>query len=274
MRAAVVAACAASVARYSAETETYDVSRGNGGKGTPSSRVAGVVEAVIADAAAADAAGAAAEAVALRERWRRESTRAGVEAGRTVRRVRATARGARGARGDETDETVAKKNLSSATHDGGSRRERRRNARAVRAASANAAANDETLRSYAGADGVTRGMEMWKHWLGLPSRYYAPGGESLERVEGLESDDTPPVSATTESTAESFAESTAEGAADSTTANSAEKKYTRAEIAEAVRTLRAAASKKFPGDPETALRAALDAAGDGDAGRVDFTDDE
>ena len=121
---------------------------------------------------------------------------------------------------------------------------------------------------------MTRGMEMWKHWLGLPSRYYAPGGESLERVEGLESDDTPPVLATTESTAKSFAESTAEGAADSTTANSAEKKYTRAEIAEAVRTLRAAASKKFPGDPETALRAALDAAGDGDAGRVDFTDDE
>ena len=273
MRAAVVAACATSVARYSAETETYDVSRGNGGKGTPSSRVAGVVEAVIADAAAADAAGAAAEAVALRERWRRESTRAGVEAGRTVRRVRANARGGRGgARGDDSDETVAQKN------DGGSRRERRRNARAVRAASANAAANvaanDETLRSYAGADGVTRGMEMWKHWLGLPSRYYAPGGESLERVEGLESDDTPPVLATTESTAESFAESTAEGAADSTTANSAEKKYTRAEIAEAVRTLRAAASKKFPGDPETALRAALDAAGDGDAGRVDFTDDE
>ena len=273
MRAAVVAACATSVARYSAETETYDVSRGNGGKGTPSSRVAGVVEAVIADAAAADAAGAAAEAVALRERWRRESTRAGVEAGRTVRRVRANAGGGRGgARGDDSDETVAQKN------DGGSRRERRRNARAVRAASANAAANDaandETLRSYAGADGVTRGMEMWKHWLGLPSRYYAPGGESLERVEGLESDDTPPVLATTESTAESFAESTAEGAADSTTANSAEKKYTRAEIAEAVRTLRAAASKKFPGDPETALRAALDAAGDGDAGRVDFTDDE
>ena len=190
-----------------------------------------------------------------------------------MRRVRANARGGRGgARGDDSDETVAQKN------DGGSRRERRRNARAVRAASANAAANDaandETLRSYAGADGVTRGMEMWKHWLGLPSRYYAPGGESLERVEGLESDDTPPVLATTESTAESFAESTAEGAADSTTANSAEKKYTRAEIAEAVRTLRAAASKKFPGDPETALRAALDAAGDGDAGRVDFTDDE
>ena len=261
MRAAVVAACATSVARYSAETETYDVSRGNGGKGTPSSRVG---DHRLDDAAAADAAGAAAEAVALRERWRRESTRAGVEAGRTVRRVRANARGARG------EETVAQ-------NDGGSRRERRRNARAVRAASANAAANDETLRSYAGADGVTRGMEMWKHWLGLPSRYYAPGGESLERVEGLESDDTPPVLATTESTAsQSFAESTAESTAvDSTTGkNSAEKRYTRAEIAEAVRTLRAAASKKFPGDPETALRAALDAAGEGDTGRVVFTDDD
>jgi hypothetical protein len=80
---------------------------------------------------------------------------------------------------------------------------------------------------------------------------------------------------TTESP-ESTAESTAEAsAADSTKKTAeAEKRYTRAEIAEAVRTLRAAASKKFPGDPETALRAALDAAGDGDAGRVDFTDDE
>ena len=115
---------------------------------------------------------------------------------------------------------------------------------------------------------------MWKHWLGLPSRDYAPGRESLERLERSESDDTPPVSATTtESTAsQSSAESTS---VDSTTAkNSAEKRYTRAEIAEAVRTLRAAASKKFPGDPETALRAALDAAGEGDAGKVVFTDDD
>ena len=188
-----------------------------------------------------------------------------------MRRVRANARGVGAARAVTIGRDCRSEN-------DGARRERRQNAAPVRAASANAAANvaanDETLRSYAGADGVTRGMEMWKHWLGLPSRYYAPGGESLERVEGLKSDDTPPVLATTESTAKSFAESTAEGAADSTTANSAEKKYTRAEIAEAVRTLRAAASKKFPGDPETALRAALDAAGDGDAGRVDFTDDE
>ena len=269
MRAAVVAACAASVARRSAEARASPVP-------LTSSRVAGVVEAVIADAAAADAAGAAAEAVALRERWRRESTRAGVEAGRTVRRVRANARGARGEETYETVETVAQ-------NDGGSRRERRRNAKrrnaAVRAASANAVVNDETLRSDVSPDGVTRGMEMWKHWLGLPSRYYAPGRESsLERLERSESDDTgddtgAPVSATTESTAsQSFAESTA---VDSTTGkNSAEKRYTRAEIAEAVRTLRAAASKKFPGDPETALRAALDAAGEGDAGKVVFTDDD
>jgi hypothetical protein len=54
----------------------------------------------------------------------------------------------------------------------------------------------------------------------------------------------------------------------SRTENAAEKKYTRAEIADAVRVLRAAASRKFPDDPETALRAALDAAGEGDAKRV------
>ena len=114
------------------------------------------------------------------------------------------------------------------------------------------------------ADGVTRGFEMWKHWLGLPSRYYANG-------EGSEESPAAPMTVAEKS---AVANADAADAARtncpyvSPTETSAEKKYTRAEIADAVRVLRAAASRKFPDDPETALRAALDAAGEGDAKRV------
>jgi leucine-rich PPR motif-containing protein len=96
MRAAVVAACAASVALTASALDSADQT--NASLREKTSRLAGVVEAVIADAAAEanDAASAAAEAVELRKRWRRESTGFGIEAGRTVRRVRANARGARG----------------------------------------------------------------------------------------------------------------------------------------------------------------------------------
>jgi hypothetical protein len=103
---------------------------------------------------------------------------------------------------------------------------------------------------------------MWKHWLGLPSRYYANGEVSEE---------SPAAPMTVAEKKETVANADAAGTAQtsiSRTENAAEKKYTRAEIADAVRVLRAAASRKFPDDPETALRAALDAAGEGDAKRV------
>jgi leucine-rich PPR motif-containing protein len=273
MRAAVVAACAASVAKASA-LDSADQTQASLREKT--SRLAGVVEAVIADAAASDAASAAAEAVELRKRWRRESTGAGIEAGRTVRRVRANARGARGGGvgrfpvSDGRDELRAgcpvpvswgspKRDATRPAADAaaGSRRERRRDARDDAAVSASGSA-----ASSPDADGVTRGFEMWKHWLGLPSRYYANG-------EG--SEESPAAPMTVAEKKETVANADAAGSAQtsiSRTETSAEKKYTRAEIADAVRVLRAAASRKFPDDPETALRAALDAAGEGDAKRV------
>jgi pentatricopeptide repeat protein len=272
MRAAVVAACAASVAKASA-LDSADQTQASLREKT--SRLAGVVEAVIADAAASDGASAAAEAVELRKRWRRESTGAGIEAGRTVRRVRANARGARGGGvgrfpvSDGRDELRAgcpvpvswgspKRDATRPAADAaaGSRRERRRDARDDAAVSASGSA-----ASSPDADGVTRGFEMWKHWLGLPSRYYANG-------EGSEESPAAPMTVAEKSAVANADAADAARRSVSPSETSAEKKYTRAEIADAVRVLRAAASRKFPDDPETALRAALDAAGEGDAKRV------
>jgi leucine-rich PPR motif-containing protein len=278
MRAAVVAACAASVALTASALDSADQT--NASLREKTSRLAGVVEAVIADAAAEanDAASAAAEAVELRKRWRRESTGFGIEAGRTVRRVRANARGARGEgvgrfpandvsgdvrAGCPVPASWGAPKPSSATRPAAdaaslSRRERRRDARTSDAAvSASGSAS-----SSPDADGVTRGFEMWKHWLGLPSRYYANGELSEE---------SPAAPMTVAEKKETVANADAAGTAQTSISRpetSAEKKYTRAEIADAVRVLRAAASRKFPDDPETALRAALDAAGEGDAKRV------
>lgn len=95
---------------------------------------------------------------------------------------------------------------------------------------------------------------MWKHWLGLPSAYY--------ETRGAES--TPLTAKGTER--ETTADPIASGS-DSAEKEKEKKKYTKAEIAEAVKTLRRAAFRTFPDDPETALRAALDAAEEGDAWR-------
>jgi len=113
-------------------------------------------------------------------------------------------------------------------------------------------------------DEWSRGLEMWKHWLGLPSRYYDGVGEAPSAA-------TPP-------TDPSATAIPANGAARDAPQNqpSIEKqRYTKAEIAEAVRVLRAAASKRYPDDPDRALEAALEAANDGDAlSRVLRDDDD
>mmetsp|Transcript_11048 Transcript_11048/g.42982 ORF Transcript_11048/g.42982 Transcript_11048/m.42982 type:complete len:111 (-) Transcript_11048:119-451(-) len=92
---------------------------------------------------------------------------------------------------------------------------------------------------------------MWKHWLGLPSRYY--DGRRPDAVVG--------VGGASDATA------TPDGAVrnDSPQPPSEKQRYTKAEIAEAVRVLRAAAAKRYPNDPDRALEAALEAANDGDA---------
>ena len=92
---------------------------------------------------------------------------------------------------------------------------------------------------------------MWKHWLGLPSRYY--DGRRPDAVVG--------VGRASDATA------TPDGAVRNEPPQppSEKQRYTKAEIAEAVRVLRAAAAKRYPNDPDRALEAALEAANDGDA---------
>lgn len=94
---------------------------------------------------------------------------------------------------------------------------------------------------------------MWKHWLGLPSRYY----------DGRRSDAAVGVGGASDATATPDGDPRRNDPPQPPP--SEKQRYTKAEIAEAVRVLRAAAAKRYPNDPDRALEAALEAANDGDA---------
>jgi hypothetical protein len=147
-------------------------------------------------------------------------------------------------------------------------------------ANAQIGSRDETF-------GVTRsGFEMWKHWLGLPSRYYVEeSGVNGPGVGGgganTKGDAKAPLTVAENALAKRRLETSSESSESSSRSfepfeidTSEKKKYTRTEIARAVATLRAAASKKFPKDPESALRLALDASAGGDTKRFSADDDE
>ena len=108
------------------------------------------------------------------------------------------------------------------------------------------------------ADEWSRGLEMWKHWLGLPSRYYDGASDATTPMDGPSATATPSSSGAARD----------DDDAPRGPAEEQERRYTKAEIAEAVRVLRDAASKRFPDDPDRALEVALEAANDGDAARV------
>ena len=99
---------------------------------------------------------------------------------------------------------------------------------------------------------------MWKHWLGLPSRYYDGASDATTPMDGPSATATP-----SSSGAARDDEDAPRGPAETQA-----RRYTKAEIAEAVRVLRDAASKRLPDDPDRALEVALEAANDGDAARV------
>ena len=103
----------------------------------------------------------------------------------------------------------------------------------------------------------SRGLEMWKHWLGLPSRYYdGKGGADVASAKGQ-------IQAAVKPPSESSASMNAMGPMETKAVP-----YTKSEIADAVRVLREAAAKRYPDDPDRALTLALEAAEDGDAARV------
>ena len=259
MRLAVVSACAQSVALGTSTSSTAQL----------------VVEGVIADAAARGADDAAAEAIALRAKWKRESANAGVVAGQTMVRPRTKSNmyGSNRPPVQAVDPRVGcpipsswgPSRNSESQSGGSSRRERRRDQR-VRDAGATLGTKDTLAQTGSGSydEGVTRGFEMWKHWLGLPSRYYV--GEEGPNG-GVKNDAKSPMTV-----AENKRVTEASSSSESASSESSKQKYTKLEIAEAVKTLRLAASKKFPGDPESALKFALEAAEEGDAGR--FRGDE
>ena len=98
---------------------------------------------------------------------------------------------------------------------------------------------------------------MWKHWLGLPSRYYdGKGGADVASAKGQ-------IQAAVKPPSESSASMNAMDPMETKAVP-----YTKGEIADAVRVLREAAAKRYPDDPDRALTLALEAAEDGDAARV------
>lgn len=218
-------------------------------------------ERLIASVAARADEGAAAEAAELRERWRRELAGAGAYRGRTtVLDRKKKRRQPNGSAGDAADAAAAAAvgggggaSSNSNSNDGGATtRADRRAGCPIPGPTPSASASTSTASPDGSSVGVSRGFEMWKHWLGLPSQYYA--GESGAP---------PPTVAESAESARAEAEATG-----SNPTVAEERKYTKEEIAEAVRVLRAAAAKRFPDDPETALRLALEAAEEGDARRL------
>ena len=139
-----------------------------------------------------------------------------------------------------------------------------------RAAAAAAASASVPARRAPGADAEwSRGLEMWKHWLGLPSQYYdgrddAPSSSSASG--SLSPANAARASAVSDAVSDTA--SAAEGI------NPNKKHYAKEEIAAAVATLRAAAARRYPDDPQTALRVALEAAEEGNARRIEDDEEE
>jgi hypothetical protein len=93
---------------------------------------------------------------------------------------------------------------------------------------------------------------MWKHWLGLPSQYYddevgAGAGAGAGAGVGSRPQNPTVVAASAAMTAAA----PAAAAVDATATGPVRKKvYSKDEIADAVKTLRAAASRRYPDDPQ------------------------
>jgi len=274
-RAAVVAACARAVAAGSSGP-----SGPSGGEKAETARK--VAEGVVADAARE---GRDAEAAELKTLFRRERAKAAAARSR-ARRGRATltrvTRGSRGAssssssprrtRGFERSAAAAEKG---GTGEGSEEKaapssEAAAAASSEGAAAASSEASDPSPPRPAAGPG---GLEMWKHWLGLPSRYYAGEDAPPTVAEAKE------YAASREALASS--NSSSSGAKRPTDASTEAppspgntrtpppRRYSREDIAEAVKLLRLAAERQYPGDPEAALEAALSAAEAGDARRVE-----
>ena len=271
-RAAVVAACARAVAAGP-----------SGPSGEEKAETARkVAEGVVADAARE---GRDAEAAELKTLFRRERAKAAAARSR-ARRGRATltrvTRGSRGASSSSPRRTRGFERSAAAAEKGGtgegSEEKAAPSSEAAAAASSEVAAaasseaSDPSPPRPAAGPG---GLEMWKHWLGLPSQYYAGEDAPPTVAEAKEYAASREASASSNSGASSGAKNPSDAASSDApppspgNTTTPPRRYSREDIAEAVKLLRLAAERQYPGDPEAALEAALSAAEAGDARRVE-----
>ena len=254
--------------------------RGEGGDG------AKVAEGVVADAARE---GRDAEAAELKTLFRRERAKAAAARSR-ARRGRATltrvTRGSRGASSSSPRRTRGFERSAAAAEKGGTGEGSEEKAAPssevaaapsseVAAAPSSEASDPSPPRPAAGPGG----LEMWKHWLGLPSQYYAGEDAPPTVAEAKEYAASREASASSNSGASSGAKNPSDAASSDApppspgNTTTPPRRYSREDIAEAVKLLRlaarSAAASKFPDDPEAALEAALRAAEEGDARRVE-----
>ena len=216
-----------------------------------------MIESDLASSSAGD--DSAREMTELRERFRRELASSRVADGRTVaRRVarRTKGRGGNGIGRIKAADPRAGCPVPSSW--GPAPRERKRSA-ASSSSPIGSSIDVQVSRPSVDEEDTewSRGLEMWKHWLGLPSRYYdGKGGADVASAKGQ-------IQAAVKPPSESSASMNAMDPMETKAVP-----YTKGEIADAVRVLREAAAKRYPDDPDRALTLALEAAEDGDAARV------
>ena len=217
-----------------------------------------MIESDLASSSAGD--DSAREMTELRERFRRELASSRVADGRTVaRRVarRTKGRGGNGIARIKAADPRAGCPVPSSW--GPAPRERRKRSAASSSSPIGSSIDVQVSRPSVDEEDTewSRGLEMWKHWLGLPSRYYdGKGGADVASAKGQ-------IQAAVKPPSESSASMNAMDPMETKAVP-----YTKGEIADAVRVLREAAAKRYPDDPDRALTLALEAAEDGDAARV------
>jgi len=221
-----------------------------------------MIESDLASSSAGD--DSAREMTELRERFRRELASSRVADGRTVaRRVarRTKGRGGNGIARVKAADPRAGCPVPSSW--GPAPRERRKRSAASSSSPIGSSIDVQVSRPSVDEEDTewSRGLEMWKHWLGLPSRYYdGKGGADVASAKGqiqIQAAVKPPSSASASMNANAMDPMETKAVP-----------YTKGEIADAVRVLREAAAKRYPDDPDRALTLALEAAEEGDAARV------
>lgn len=220
-----------------------------------------VLAMIESDLASEDNAGpdSAREMTELRERFRRELASSRVADGRTVARRVARRTKGRGGNGIARIKAADPRAGCPVPSSWGPAPKPRKRSAASSSSPIGSSIDVQVSRPSVDEEDTewSRGLEMWKHWLGLPSRYYdGKGGADVASAKGQ-------IQAAVKPPSESSASMNAMGPMETKAVP-----YTKSEIADAVRVLREAAAKRYPDDPDRALTLALEAAEDGDAARV------